>query len=767
MPGDEESLHTLEKSVLELKPSRKERKSKERNTASGTPLVSPEKHELRAGEPFINGQFTPWRLLLAPGTNIPTKFPPITADPFTRFKKWVLAFKDGHQHVLGRRGGGSNLLPGRRSQQQVERREFQVPPNEPRRTTPSGQRHPPENHQHVPSRPKTSTEENSDGNETTSSSSSQPSDTVIEEEAESEPTYTTPAPATTATSPVSAIHNGLLTAAGDSEPPHEEEKTSSELIRQEEIDKEIDWRWILNLSMHFRDQSDREKFFVTYAETPNLRRRLTVSCDYRDAPEGTLERELADMRYQRDKSAKIYEAIKESLPSIQFYETITNLKLKTSGGRLHVHVTEDIQEIIPYPPVVAIAHLRCPKYKESDLEFESHLSGFVYKVKIKDKVYIKKEIPGPDTVDEFLYEINALYALKGSQNVIRFGGCIVDERRQKVKGLLISFAPKGALIDIIYHEKHLPWRLREKWAKQIVSGLSEVHEAGYVQGDFTLSNIVIDENDDAKIIDINRRGCPLGMVLWGIAHIHDEPEAMQRPLSMDTAPPDVPEYFKNIVDACLCERPQGRMSAKDIIALFPKHNDGYVPRLGDGHRDEDNAVIEGAGTGNGHGYVIGEPDANGIVEVSLNGRHGGQAGESGYNSGVAGLLLNGRTSSEPDNHSSETFTHLYRPSESGHGRDHSEGSIGDHAHPEPHRINTQFNSSYEDLQVITASPGPSESGASGDEPFPWPSIHGAAFGAGTGPRASAGSMGNGENWALPQSRIETNTTQWIHYPVLR
>lgn len=603
--------------------------------------------------------------------NVPAGAP--KAALITRIKKRVLAFKYDHQHVLGRRGWGGSLLPGRRSQQQVERREFQVSPNEPRRTTPNGQRHPPENRQHVPSRPKTSTEENSDGNETTSSSSSPPpSDTVRNEEAESEPTYTTPAPATTATYPASATHNGPLTSAGDSEPPHEEEKTSGELIRQEEIDKEIDWRWILNLSMHFRDQSDREKFFVTYAEKPNLRRRLTVSCDYRDAPEGTLERELADMRYQRDKSAKIYEAIKESLPSIQFYETITNLKLQTSGGRLHVHVTEDLHEIIPYPPVVAIAHLRCPKYKESDLEFESHLSGFVYKVKIKNQVYIKKEIPGPDTVDEFLYEINALYALKGSQNVIRFGGCIVDERRQKVKGLLISFAPKGALIDIIYHEKSLPWRLREKWAKQIVSGLSEVHEAGYVQGDFTLSNIVIDENDDAKIIDINRRGCPvgweppevtamidglqrigmyigvksdifqLGMVLWGIAHIHDEPEAMQRPLSMDTAPADVPEYFKNIVDACLCERPQGRMSAKDIIALFPEHNDGYVPRLGDGHHDEDNAGIEGAGTGNGHGYVIGEPDANGIVEVSLNGRHGGQAGESGYNSGVTGLLLNGR-----------------------------------------------------------------------------------------------------------------------------
>lgn len=454
-----------------------------------------------------------------------------------------------------------------------------------------------------------------------------------------------------------------------------------ELALRSSEDEEMDWKWILNLSMHFRDQSDREKFFVTYAEKPNLRRRLTVSCDYRDAQEGTLERELADLKFQRDKSAKIYEAIKDSLPAIQFYETITNLKLQTSNGRLHVHVTEDVHEIIPYPPVIAIAHLRCPKYRESDLEFESHLSGFVYKVKVRGEVYIKKEIPGPDTVDEFLYEINALYALADSEHVIRFGGCVVDDNREKVKGLLISFASKGALIDIIFHERgQLPWRLREKWAKQIVSGLSEVHEAGYVQGDFTLSNIVIDEDDNAKIIDINRRGCPvgweppevtamidglqrigmyigvksdifqLGMVLWGIAHEMDEPEAVPRPLGMDRAPDDVPQYFKDIVDACLCDRPQGRPSAKDIVALFPEHDDGYVPRLGRRYPEEDGPMVDSGIRNNG--YIIGEA-VDGVVEVKLNGNGNGngnglapQTSGNEY-TGANGLLLKAKVKSPP------------------------------------------------------------------------------------------------------------------------
>ena len=79
--------------------------------------------------------------------------------------------------------------------------------------------------------------------------------------------------------------------------------------------------------MHFRDRSKREKFFVTYREHRDLWRRVTVSLDYRNAPEDSLERDLLDTKYQREKSAKIYEAIRESLQDIQFYDTVTNLKL--------------------------------------------------------------------------------------------------------------------------------------------------------------------------------------------------------------------------------------------------------------------------------------------------------------------------------------------------------------------------------------------------------------------------------------------------------
>ncbi|KAI1267186.1 hypothetical protein F5Y18DRAFT_331304 [Xylariaceae sp. FL1019] len=369
------------------------------------------------------------------------------------------------------------------------------------------------------------------------------------------------------------------------------------------IHDELERKWILNLSMHFRDKSKREKFFVTYRERDSIWRRVTISLDYRNAPGDSLERELLNTKFQREKSAKIYEAIRESLQDIQFYETVTNLKLQTAEGRLHVHVVEDVNEIIHFPSVRTVQHMGCRRIRESDLHFDSHMSGFVYKVQVDGLTLIKKEIPGPDTIEEFLYEVNALSSLRYSRSIIGFYGVVVDDADELVKGLLIDYAEQGALIDVIYDSQergeHLPWPVREKWARQIVGGLSDIHETGFVQGDFTLSNIVIDDFGNAKIIDINRRGCPvgweppeatplidsnqrismyigvksdlyqLGMVLWALATLEDEPEAHSRPLRLKPEL-DVPLWYRQVVENCLHENPRARLQATALLTMFPE-----------------------------------------------------------------------------------------------------------------------------------------------------------------------------------------------------
>lgn len=423
-------------------------------------------------------------------------------------------------------------------------------------------------------------------------------------------------PAPTSLDPIlQTLASDDLWSQNEDRPPRPPSTTSSDeshygdrpvVDDKADLRAELDSRWILNLSMHFRDKSDREKFFVTYAQTPNHWRRVTISCDYRNAEPGSLEMDLKELQFQRDKSLQIYESIRDSLPEIQFYDTVTNLKLETTDGRLHVHVTEDVNEIIPYPPRTTVAHIlddaefQPMEVRESELIFDSHLSGFVYKIRHQGRVFIKKEIPGPDTVDEFLYEINALHALHGSSNVIALEAVIVDDMRETVKGLLISYAERGAIVDLLYDNRgSTPWEDRCRWAENAVRGLSEIHEEGYVQGDFTLSNIVVDDENNAKIIDINRRGCPvgweppeiavkiasnqrismyigeksdlyqLGMTLWALAMDDDEPERHAPPLSVDEFPSEVPDWYQSIVRTCLSTRPRDRLSAKELIDLFP------------------------------------------------------------------------------------------------------------------------------------------------------------------------------------------------------
>ena len=362
---------------------------------------------------------------------------------------------------------------------------------------------------------------------------------------------------------------------------------------------------MLNLSMRFRNESNHEKFFVTYVPQPDRWYRLTVSCDYRDAEPDSLETDLKELQYQEDRSRKIYEWIRESLSDIQFFDTVTNLKLKTSEDKLHIYVKEDVNEVIPYPSRTTVAHIlnNSPtppmEVRESELEFDCHLSGFVYKVSYNGKDYIKKDIPDPDTVDEFLYEINALNALNGSDYVIRLEAIVIDEWRQSVKSLLVSFAVQGALVDLLYnHRGETPWEDRMRWAQQVIRGLSQIHEEGYVQGDLTLLNIVVDHNNDAKIIDINRRGClvgweppeiakkiasnprismytgeksdiyQLGMTLWALATDNDGPERQDSPLSVESFPEEAPEWYQDMVRLCLAPEPRDRLSATELTHHF-------------------------------------------------------------------------------------------------------------------------------------------------------------------------------------------------------
>lgn len=128
---------------------------------------------------------------------------------------------------------------------------------------------------------------------------------------------------------------------------------------------------------------------------------------------------------------------------------------------------------------------------------------------------------------------------------------------------------------------------------------------------------MIDGDDKAKIIDINRRGCPvgweppevaalieskqriamyigvksdifqLGMVLWAIAMQQDEPDIQPRPLTLASASAEVPRYYCDLVRICLSDDPKDRRSTGYLLGMFPELEDDPLRAQHDRDLDAD------------------------------------------------------------------------------------------------------------------------------------------------------------------------------------
>jgi serine/threonine protein kinase len=214
-------------------------------------------------------------------------------------------------------------------------------------------------------------------------------------------------------------------------------------------------------------------------------------------------------------------------------------------------------------------------------------------------VICPKGYPRPDNVDEFIYEVLSLQALRRCPRVVNLVSIVTDIKRQIVKGYLIDFAQQAALVDILYDFKGtMAWARRERWEVQIVEGLADIHACGFIHGGLTLSDIVVDGSDNAIIIDINRSGCPvgwepreiipmlcnnlrismfigqksdlfqIGMVLWALAEGNDEPEMVKGPLKSTRS--DIPWYYRDMVSCCLSDDPLDRQPANALLAGCPQ-----------------------------------------------------------------------------------------------------------------------------------------------------------------------------------------------------
>lgn len=158
-----------------------------------------------------------------------------------------------------------------------------------------------------------------------------------------------------------------------------------------------------------------------------------------------------------------------------------------------------------------------PRIQFADITDQSRLDGPVYTVPYCGKRHALKAHESVFQNHLFRVELFARVKLGDVPHVAKLVGVIVQndmvDKRSYVVGMLLRYCEKTDLKFILQHsDPPVEWSRKERWAAQIAHGVIEIQKKGVMHGDLRCANIVIDQLDDAYIIDIvNGQG---GMEGW-------------------------------------------------------------------------------------------------------------------------------------------------------------------------------------------------------------------------------------------------------------
>ena len=301
--------------------------------------------------------------------------------------------------------------------------------------------------------------------------------------------------------------------------------------------------------------------------------------------------------------------------------------------------------------------LGCPRFYEKEVtqvelldpprSFVSCIGGrLVYEVKFVNS--------GPSC--ELLYSIRVLHCMKGRFGFTGLVGIVVDDVGKRLKSYLIEIPRARLSLLRSLGDQALEWGLREKWAKQLVEGISELHSKGFVVGTLFSgrSPVVLDESNTLSFWYLKSRfhvgrprtngyyppefrhlgklsrtisedECPtltsktdiyhLGVILWLLAenspHMNTRPWCIRErcnegaglccdethldPTILPELPQSVPSYYREIVNACRAQDPNARPAARRLLERFPPTSETVLTKRGTGDPNStDLAVIGGS-----------------------------------------------------------------------------------------------------------------------------------------------------------------------------
>ncbi|KAJ5642731.1 hypothetical protein N7490_006731 [Penicillium lividum] len=205
-----------------------------------------------------------------------------------------------------------------------------------------------------------------------------------------------------------------------------------------------------------------------------------------------------------------------------------DMKMSEFISQLSVSIREDPLRVV-YPPVSQFPTF--PKIQTSELVIEEEITDGVFRVwhKAGELPYILKVINRPlyqprDT-EVMERELENLQEFKGTPGIVQAAGLAVSTspymtsksctQQWVISGVLLEYYSSGSLQHILDGQcmKAFPW---ERWPVQIGTALHYFHMAKKTHMDLKPSNVVVNGDGDAILIDVSGIG--------GITHEWRAPE---------------------------------------------------------------------------------------------------------------------------------------------------------------------------------------------------------------------------------------------------
>jgi tRNA A-37 threonylcarbamoyl transferase component Bud32 len=190
---------------------------------------------------------------------------------------------------------------------------------------------------------------------------------------------------------------------------------------------------------------------------------------------------------------------------------VFNFRLVTLRGEPTLIERDDVDPLILYPPLPGTTPIspNIPRFPSSSIEVVEKLEcSWVLKVLLNGQVMCCKlaHRAAPEALS-LEYEYRALQQILDAgltplPRVPRLKG-VVESKEGAVVGILMEYINKALpnLEDALSKDDAIEKSRRAKWATQIEDTLKQLHAIGVVWGDAKTSNVLIDEKDDAWIVD--------------------------------------------------------------------------------------------------------------------------------------------------------------------------------------------------------------------------------------------------------------------------